>query len=271
MLSSPRPSWGALRDMALPVCLVQTECVKRVLGMALSGLLGASGIDAQAPTHVVRGRIFEVADTTRPVVGAQVELLGKAVRTNNEGVFRLREVPPGDHELRVLRLGFKGVTRSVTVAADSAIVDVALERNTPELTEIVIEGRRVWVPPRLGEVYERAARGWGTLFTADDIKERNPVDLKSLLNTVPGVYTGDRHVTFIRCNRVQVYVDGVRRTNYSFSSRGDGDERRDVNNIVKEVFPSNVAAMEVYTSVARLPAEFHSDACAAIAVWTKSY
>jgi hypothetical protein len=257
---------------------------------AVSGclLLVASLGGSQARTGEVRGRIFEATDSSRAVVSAAIELAGTAIRGRSDvsGRFFLPEVLPGEYELRVRRLGFKSVTRRVTVTPDTLIVaDVALHRTAAELTEVVIEGKKVWVPPRLGEVYTRAARGWGKLFTADDIRQQNPSDLGALLNTVPTVTVNDRGMTFNRCQagldalgsalsgggtnqyspgKVQIYVDGMR---LSSSSGPD----RDATRILAQIHPSNVAAMEVYTGVARLPGEFHSDACAAIAIWTKSY
>lgn len=269
----------------------------RWLVLALAA--GTHVVAAQTPTREVRGRVFEAADSTRPVVGAEVELLGTAVRTNNTGSFWLPAVALGEHELRVRRLGFKNTTKSVRLSPDGDIVvNVALQRSAAELTEVVIEGRKVWVPPRLGEVYERAARGWGKLFTEDDIRQQNPSDLKALLNTLPAVQTNDRGITFQRCQaglealnavsdrlsgggsgnrrgfarhpgRVQVYVDGMRMTSYS--SSGSDENREDADKILKAINPSSVAAMEIYTGASRLPTQFHSDACAAIAIWTKSY
>ena len=37
------------------------------------------------------------------------------------------------------------------------------------------------------------------------------------------------------------------------------------------VTPRDIEAIEVYTGVARIPAEFLEDACAVIAIWTKSH
>jgi hypothetical protein len=128
-------------------------------------------------------------------------------------------------------------------------------------------------PPRYEAVYERALRGWGKLFTREDIDRLNPLDLTSLLATVPTVDFIGRAICFKRCQaglsagrcspspNVQVYVDGVRMTRRP----GDADW------VLREVYPSSVEAMEVYTGVARIPAEFLADACAVIAIWTRSY
>ena len=40
---------------------------------------------------------------------------------------------------------------------------------------------------------------------------------------------------------------------------------------LRGVHPLSVEAMEVYTGVAQIPAEFLEDACAVIVIWTRSY
>jgi hypothetical protein len=231
------------------------------------------------------------ASGTRAVVSAEVELVGTAIRGRSDvaGRYYLPDVPAGEYELLARRLGFKSAKRRVRVdTGATAIADVPMQRAAAELSEVVIDGKKVWVPPRMGEVYARAARGWGKLFTADDIRQQNPSDLGALLNTVPTVQVNDRGMTFNRCQagldalgnalsgggtarrwpgKVQVYVDGLRMS----ASSSDSGSDRDAFWILAQIHPSSVAAMEVYTGVARLPGEFHTDACAAIAIWTKSY
>ena len=43
------------------------------------------------------------------------------------------------------------------------------------------------------------------------------------------------------------------------------------NETLRLVSTSQVQAIEVYSGVARIPGEFLDDACAVIAIWTKSY
>jgi hypothetical protein len=105
----------------------------------------------------------------------------------------------------------------------------------------------------------------GKFFTREDIDKPNAYDVRSLLNLVPTVYTNDRTITFERCkgpgSKVQVYIDGTRMTALNPS----------VPDALLLVHVKNIEIMEVYTGVARIPAEFVNDACAVIAIWTKSY
>jgi hypothetical protein len=214
------------------------------------------------------------------VVGAELELAAIGMReyAGTGGRFRFPAVPPGAYELRVRRLGYQSTTRRVVLDAGQRLdLDVALERFPHVLTEVVVEGRRLKVPARYEAVYARAARGWGRFFTRLDIERLNPLDLTSLFATVPGVdFIGGR-ICFKRCQatlteggpvrrcspskHVQVYVDGVRMT------RGSGE----ADAVLRMVHPLSVEAMELYTGVAQIPAEFLEDACAIIAIWTRSY
>lgn len=128
------------------------------------------------------------------------------------------------------------------------------------------------VPARFEDVYARAAHEHGTFFTRQDIDKLNPLDVGSLLDRVPSVYMSGNTPVFARCkgplaggspgtSTVQVYIDGTRVT---------ASKSTAVPEALRLVTPRDIEAIEVYSGVARLPAEFLEDACAVIAIWTKS-
>ena len=112
----------------------------------------------------------------------------------------------------------------------------------------------------------------GKFITEDDIARRNPPDVKALLGDIAGVLVNDRGITFQRCQKdimgvpahIQVYVDGVRLTRLNSSIVESPDA------VIRDVLPTSIHAMEVYTGVSQIPAEFLDDACGVIAIWTKS-
>ncbi|HEX7937728.1 MAG TPA: carboxypeptidase-like regulatory domain-containing protein [Gemmatimonadaceae bacterium] len=157
---------------------------------------------AQGSSSVLRGRVMEGADSLMPVANAEVELVGTGYRriTDARGVFVFSDAPVGEYDVLVRRLGYKAERRSVTLrSGDATVADFRLMRVVQTLTEVTVEGRRLKVPARFGEVYERAAHGWGKFFTRDDIQARNPTDVKALLSAIPGVLINDRGITFQRC------------------------------------------------------------------------
>jgi hypothetical protein len=222
---------------------------------------------------VLSGRVTQAGDTTIGIVGAHVEIVGTSLRryANGDGRFSFADMQPGSYELRIRRLGYESASLRVALEEGrSAEQNIELRRHPNALTEVRIEGRMVKVPARFEEVYARAAKGDGKFFTRDDIEKLNASDVRSLLNLVPTVYVNDRVVTFERCKNIgkgisaktQVYVDGTRVT----ASTSTG-----VLEAIQLVHVRNIEIMEVYTGVARIPAEFLNDACAVIAIWTKSY
>jgi hypothetical protein len=67
----------------------------------------------------------------------------------------------------------------------------------------------------------------------------------------------------------EVRIDGVRMTTYG----GDDSTTlvNQVSDVLRLVHVKNIEAMEVYTGIARIPAEFLNDACAVVAIWAKAY
>jgi hypothetical protein len=268
------------------------KCI--VVSLSIAMLLAPMDVRAQAPTTgaVISGRVTQAGDTTIGVGGAEVEIVGTALHryANGEGFYRFTDVPAGTYELRVRMIAFQPATLRVQVEAGRSLnQNIALLRLTNALTEVRIEGRLLPVPARFEAVYARAARSNGKFFSRQDIQQLDPYDVKSLLNLVPTVQTNDRGITFERCQaglsgmsispraqsatanlqpaKVQIYVDGQRMTGRA-QRDSEGTETRDVLRLVN---PRDIEAMEVYTGVARIPAEFLNDACAVIAIWTKSY
>lgn len=91
---------------------------KHLLIVAAALVTAAPPLHTQAEprTGDLRGRVVERADSAVGVVTAEVELAGIVTRSDQSGHFSFREVPAGEHELRVRRLGFHSVTRRVIVA-----------------------------------------------------------------------------------------------------------------------------------------------------------
>jgi hypothetical protein len=235
---------------------------------------------------VVSGRVTPEHDTVG-IAGVEVELVGSGMRryADAKGQFRFAGVPEGSYDLRVRSVGYQPWVAQLSLL-DGRLYDsnVKLQHLPNILTEVRIEGHMVQVPYRYQDAYRRGAQGLGKFITREDIDRLNPLDLKTLLGTMPGVHVNDRGITFQRCKdgvqglvvgggpvtaspAVQVYIDGVRMTRAG-APQGDED---DVEHALKIVPPTAIQAIEVYTGVAQIPAEFLEDACAVIAIWTKSY
>jgi len=228
-----------------------------------------SRADAQAIGRVLRGRVLDAADST-PIATADVDIIGTSLRHSADanGRFAFADVAADEVVLRARLLGFSAATMIVNIPDGHwRDVTIYLRRLPTTLAAVRINGKMVKVPPRFADVYWRASRGWGTFFSRDDIKKRQPYDIVSLLQTIPGVHAHgsgfNTTISFARCDpnmgpaKVAYYIDGVRR----------GGDVRELN----VVSIADIEAVEVYRGVAQIPGEFLDDACAVVAVWTKSY
>src|SRR4030095_11627780 len=90
--------------------------------LALAGLALPVSIGAQqAPAATGQGG--SIAGTVRdrttqqPITSAQVSLIGttRGALTNDQGAYRLTNVPAGAYQLRVLRIGYQATVLPVTV------------------------------------------------------------------------------------------------------------------------------------------------------------
>lgn len=90
----------------------------------------------------ITGAVTDAA-TARPLSGAQVSIsaLGVGGLTNSQGRFVLLNVPAGQHELSVQRLGFGEATQLVDVqAGGTAIADFGLDVLAISLEGVVVTG-----------------------------------------------------------------------------------------------------------------------------------
>lgn len=233
------------------------------------------------------GRVLLAGDTVA-LPGTLVEVEGLSAHTTSSqtGFYRFAQLAAGPQVLRVRRLGYESVSIPVALKEGEAEHrDISLVRLAATLTEVRIEGQVRRVPPRFEDVYRRMTTANGKFFTREDIDRQNPLDLPMLLRQVPTLRINSGGLQFARCNeggaralspgggKVQIYIDGLRMTGRRMTSRtSDEDvEVAEQMEVLKMVHPTQVQAMEVYTGVARIPGQFLEDACAVIAIWTKSY
>jgi hypothetical protein len=263
-----------------------------VVRLALAAI-AAEAPPALAGSGTITGRVLRARDSL-PLGDALVTLDGTNLsqRTWNDGTFRIPGVPAGEHAVRVARVGYHPLVVPVAVGAGTNALEPLRLIDLPNrLNAVEIFGVRRDIPPGLEEVYRRGASGLGRFFTREDIVRENAFDVKSVFNAVPGVYWNDRGIGFSRCMsqlpsdpratggipsppprpKVQVYIDGMRVTHDAAGSIDKIDETYDIVGALRMININEIQAIELYTGVAQIPAEFLSDACAVIAIWTRRY
>jgi TonB-linked SusC/RagA family outer membrane protein len=107
----------------------------------VSGVLLSFASPASAQQlGTIRGRVL-VEGVNRPLGAATVSVVGTQLgaQTNDNGEYRLNNVPPGPRQVRVQRIGFAAVTSPVTVAAgETATLDFAIREAPVSLEQVVV-------------------------------------------------------------------------------------------------------------------------------------
>ncbi len=236
------------------------------LGMLVGRLAIAQSATIIGTVHVAGDSVLWLR-----AVDVVLDPTDRQTRTDSLGAFRFAGVAAGEYRVRVRRIGFEAVVMKVVVVADREVaVNVAMVSSAQAIATMTIAGKRIDYPVRLTDAYARMRRSTGYFVTREQIDSQPPLDVKSLLIRIPGFrLVGHRDFEFARCRheggRIQVWVDGVRWTNYAFGKRED----MDAPGAVRDIPPSSIQLMEVYGGVTRIPGEYLDDACAVILIWRK--
>ena len=151
---------------------------------------------AVTPTQVrgqaagtVLGKV--TAENGMALSGASVEVEGTKFRTltDDQGVFRVTGMPPGQANIQVKRLGFRPDSASVQIpVAGVAELSIKLPVAAENLIPVTVRARKLTYTGRLAGYYERLERRNGGVFiTRQQIDEDRPRSLSQLLQRVPGV------------------------------------------------------------------------------------
>lgn len=192
--------------------------------MTLPDTINTSGLGG-----AVTGMIVDSV-TRKPIAGVEVSIQGThtGARTNETGRFVLANVTPGPHVLQFRLLGYRGITRPVTVNADQVVDgNVALAPVNTELTRVIVTGTVIGTQ-------EKAIPTTITVVTAEDIVKRGITQIDQLFRgSVPGVVAlntgmsddnavkmfsrGATDVAFqTSTTPFKTYIDGVEVSNSSY-------------------------------------------------------
>lgn len=234
-------------------------------------LAGASvvtdSVSAQQRTATISGTVTAVG-SGEPLLGVQVVVTGTKIwgLTNADGVFQLRNVPPGKHIVEVKHANRAPLAFPVTLEPGQHMeLAVRLETTSVPLPELVVEGEAEAPSPKMVGFHHRKGSGQGYFITREDIEKRNPRVLSDMLRSVPGlriVCDGGhcRVRSFTETRRImggcpiQYFLDGL-------PFLGDVDE----------LTPDQVEGIEIYRGSASIPPEFNTGTamCGVIALWSR--
>lgn len=230
--------------------------------------LVAMSLQGQAPPAAftqpaIAGVVRDVAGV--PVSDVEVgvikgDRLQQFVITATDGKFLLTGMAPSVVPLRIRRLGYAMQFLDVDPRVpSSAQLDIVLKTVPGELEEVIIPGSET----RLREFYEHKQQraSFGKFLEQQEIQRLGPTNPSDLFRSVPGVVirsASGGNALRIRGCQPMVWVDG---------QRVPGAELDEV------IHPSEIAAIEFYSSSAGIPAQYlerENRLCGLILVWTRS-
>ncbi|MBW3534141.1 MAG: TonB-dependent receptor [Gemmatimonadetes bacterium] len=188
------------------------------LGMVAALLWGAA-LEAQQ-TGTIQGRITSQF-SGQPISGVQVfiETRGIGALSDQNGVYRLAEVPAGEHTVATQRIGFGRTTQTVSVAPGQRVtLNLQLAEQAMELDALVVTGQG-------SEISRRRLSTNIDVVSSEDIEASSATRLDQLLQAElpsvqvrmssgqPGatsVTRGRGPVSVSRATTPVIYVDGVR-------------------------------------------------------------
>lgn len=248
------------------------------------------------PRAELRGHVISRSDA--PIAGAEVLILRDSLSasTDSAGRFSVRLVSPGEHLIRVRRIGFQpqylsatfrpGERREVTIV----LTPGAYQLPEVEVIEVPSKPLEYGYTTKYDEFFRRQRIGLGHYLTRKDIDRRAVGQTSELLMGLPGVQIipgapGIRpnSVRLRSCEKASVWVDGVElKSSYgdrhqvkpwvSMSGGPPGEPRTPgefTGDLIDRILPLQVEMIEVYVGPAQMPAETVGNSCAAIMIWTR--
>ncbi|MGI9626465.1 MAG: TonB-dependent receptor domain-containing protein, partial [Longimicrobiales bacterium] len=169
---------------------------------------------------IATGQVVD-ANSRQPLVSAQIVIDGTTIGglTNDQGRFRLQNVPVGEQQIRAILLGYEPVTQTITISVDTpVVVDFELSMSAITLDAVVVTAT--------GEQRKRELGNTVATVAASEIVEIAPVNnLSDLLQgRSAGVTVAQSSGTTGMGSRIRIrgsnsislsnepliYIDGVR-------------------------------------------------------------
>jgi hypothetical protein len=220
----------------------------------------------RASGYVLEGRVMDTSGATlsQARIGVLVaDSLAWLTSADSTGAFRLEGLSSGVASILVRRLGYRARVFKVVVDAtttnwlNAVLIAVPRQLERVRVNATVDESKGA-----LREFYEHRERAqFGYFLDLDEITKRRPLFPSDLLRTLPGVRllrsAGLGSQVRVRGCRPLLWINGQRVLDGEFDDT---------------VSSEDIAALEVYTSFAGIPAQYvdRETHCGAIVVWTRS-
>jgi hypothetical protein len=220
--------------------------------------------------HRVAGAVQDTAGA--PIAFADILLTAgngwhHALISDGTGHFAFASVPMGPAQIQVRRLGFRPITSPLLVSstAGSALdsTRIILDAIAVELANIEVSDDALERDGALaGFNARRRSNNFGTYLDRAEIEATHAQRASDALRRVPGLLiqpsTRIGNIVRVRNCRPTVWIDGIRIPNAELDEVTSVDD---------------VAAVEIYKSLAGLPQQFidRTNPCGGILIWSRSH
>jgi hypothetical protein len=220
----------------------------------------------------------------RPIPGVEVRAPEARTLTDSLGRFVLRGLSGDSVRLELRRIGYQALSRTVSLRAPPAELELVMHPEAVVLPEIRTTARPAKPAKYLGTTkydgfFQRQRLGLGTFISREQIERMNAFHTVEILRGIPGINVSigngdptDADIRIPRCfggnSRVTVWIDGKMQLT---RSRDPGHPGRDIAlaEELARITPSNIEMVEIYRGASQIPGVFHWDGCAVIAIWTR--
>ena len=161
--------------------------MRRTLSLVVLSLLPVIAA-AQSRGAVLSGRVL--TDTTHvPIANAEVSIPELSIRgvTNEKGEFRLADIVPGNHHVRVRRLGYGALDARLDFAESQTVEQTIYLDRITLLDSMNVAARKGPPDPDLDEFAENRARGFGFFVTRAELGKQEGRSLAAVMSQTPGV------------------------------------------------------------------------------------
>lgn len=236
-----------------------------------------SELEAQG-SSVIMGTVVS-GDGGTPLAFARVDVMGTKTITlsRTDGTFTVAPVAAGTYVLQVRLERYTTLLTAVTVdAGDTVQITIALAPGAVPLAPVEITEKPVPRSPQMQGFEERRAHAQGHFFNREEIVRMQARKFTDVLRRVPGVQM--QHVSgpyeqgeAVRMSRT-IGVMGARPCPVLYYVNGSPFPVEGELPIDQYINPDEVAAVEVYSGMSQIPAEFnstsHNARCGVIVIWT---
>ncbi len=239
---------------------------------ACACLLTSATRPSAAQSGVLRGVVVDSADgSLLENVGILSEALRKVARTDSKGRFTLTQMPAGEVELSIRRLGYKPQRQTIVLSGGvNDSVKVVLVAQPEVLQAVAVDESERHHRQGIEDFYVRRAQGIGTFITRQQLEDLRSTQPTDALRMVPGIQlrrsrNGENTVRFTGTTSINhrdcaptLWLDGERVPNMELD----------------QIPAQDIEGIELYRGASTTPAQFwqgnsNSTLCGTIVVWSR--